>query len=63
MNILSDGIKDGIVLFYAKDGILYPVGMTDEQVQTIDLMLGMGLEGKLKVFTDQPMGDLINLKK
>ena len=62
MKNLSDGIKDGIVLFYAMDGVLYPVGLTKEQTEALDLTIGLGLKGKLMVVTDKPMGELVDLK-
>ena len=62
MRNLSDGISDGIVLFYAKDGIIYPIGLSKEQLETLDLTIGLGLKGGIKVMSDKPMGDLLKLK-
>lgn len=49
LRILSDGKKDGIALTYVKDGIMYPVGLTEKQVEGLEIMLGAILGGELSV--------------
>lgn len=63
LNNLSDGKSDGLVLFYAKDGTLYPIGLSEEQAQAIDLTIGLGLNVPLHVMFDKPMGELDTLKE
>lgn len=57
MRNLSDGKTNGIVLFYAKDGELYPIGLTQKQMESIDIMIGAAVgNSKLTVLSDKPMG-------
>lgn len=53
---MSDGKSDGLALVYVKDGTIYPVGLTQDQLDAIDLMIGVAMQNKLSVFTDKPMG-------
>jgi len=53
---MSDGKSNGLALVYLKDGILYPVGLTQDQLDALDLTIGIALQNKLSVFTDKPMG-------
>jgi len=62
MKNLSDGKSDGIVIMYCKNGTIYPVGLNKEQVELLDLSLGMFL-GKLTIFQDKPMGKVNILRK
>ena len=41
MNNLSDGIKDGFVLFYLKNQKLNSVLITQEQADILDMMLNV----------------------
>ena len=61
MKNLSDGIKDGIVIMYCKDGTIYPVGLKQEQLEILDLSIGMFLE-KLTII-NKPLGKVSNLMK
>ena len=36
---LSDGVSDGIVLFYMKNRMLHPVMITKDQIEMLDLAL------------------------
>lgn len=51
-------MKDGVVLFYCKDGVLYPVVLTDEQNSM--LQFTAKLFEPLKV-VNIPQGPAINL--
>lgn len=55
-------MKDGLVLFYMKDDILYPVMMTKEQVDTFE-MIQMLLPQPIRVAFDKPQGKAENLLK
>lgn len=47
---LSDGVSDGIVLFYMKNKMLYPVMITKDQVEMLDLIIAVPFkESKLVV--------------
>ncbi|MBX4259757.1 hypothetical protein KTC96_24845 (plasmid) [Clostridium estertheticum] len=63
MTNMSDGINDGIVIMYCKDGVIYPVGLNQEQLEMIDLSIGMCLQGSLNVIGNRPLGQIMNLKK
>ncbi|PEA85660.1 hypothetical protein [Bacillus thuringiensis] len=52
-------MKDGVVLMYCKDGVLYPVALTNEQNEM--LQLSSMLFQLLKVIFDKPQGQAINL--
>ncbi len=52
-------MKDGIVLFYCKDDILYPVALTAEQQQILEMT--SSLFSPLKVVQDRPQGKAVNL--
>ncbi|CAH1215139.1 hypothetical protein PAECIP111891_04214 [Paenibacillus allorhizoplanae] len=49
-------IPDGLALFYIKEGILYPVGMTIEQKQMFDIYMA-ALPGKISVIGNMPQGE------
>jgi len=57
MKNLSDGKTDGIVLFYLKDKKLYPIALTKEQVDMLDITISMGMGRKLNVI-DKPLKGL-----
>jgi hypothetical protein len=57
----GDDLKDGIVLFYCKDGVLYPVALTEEQQWTLEMTAK--LLSPIKVVFDKPQGQAINLVK
>ena len=63
MKNLSDGKSDGIVIMYCKSGTIYPVGLNKDQVEMLDLSLGICFQGVLQVFGDKPMGQISILKK
>lgn len=52
-------MKDGVVLMYCKDGVLYPVALTSEQNEM--LQLSSMIFQPLKVVFDKPQGQAINL--
>lgn len=53
-------MKDGIVLMYCKDNILYPVALTLEQDAMIQMIVPATL-GTVKVI-DAPQGSVVDLK-
>lgn len=52
-------MKDGLVLMYMKDEVLYPVAMTESQFNMLQF-LGKTLE-PIKIVFDQPQGSAVNL--
>jgi hypothetical protein len=52
-------MKDGVALFYIKDGILYPVSLTEEQYEI--LQITASLFSPLTIVTDKPQGQAVNL--
>lgn len=52
-------MKDGVALMYIKDGVLYPVVLTEEQNEI--LQITARLFNPLKVMLDQPQGKAVNL--
>lgn len=60
MSNMSNGKSDGLVLMYCKDGVIYPVALTQEQIEMLDMGIGMFIQGKLNVISDKPIGKIIN---
>ncbi|MGA5663759.1 hypothetical protein ACPCZR_30640 [Bacillus bombysepticus] len=52
-------MKDGVALMYCKDGVLYPVALTNEQNEM--LQFSSMMFQPLKVVFDKPQGQAINL--
>ncbi|MEB9422715.1 hypothetical protein P4I85_15095 [Bacillus cereus] len=52
-------MKDGVILMYCKDGVLYPVALTNEQNEMLQMSAMMFQP--LKVVFDKPQGQAINL--
>ncbi|MGX5629062.1 hypothetical protein [Bacillus thuringiensis] len=52
-------MKDGVVLMYCKDRVLYPVALTNGQNEM--LQFSAQLFEPLKVVFDKPQGQAINL--
>ena len=63
MRIMSDGKSDGVALMYVKNGIVYPVALTQEQAESLDILVGVALGGTLTVIEDKPQGEIISLRK
>ncbi|MCW6059747.1 hypothetical protein LAV35_03755 [Clostridium sporogenes] len=59
MNNMADGKKDGLALVYAKDGIVYPIALNEEQLEILNITLGMSLK-EIKLI-NKPIGKVINL--
>lgn len=51
--------EDGAVVTYCKDGVLYPVGITKEQNQMIQIII-RGFVNPLPVLLDHPIGEAVN---
>lgn len=60
--MLAAKIKDGLVLMYVKDNIIYPVALTQEQVNVFEVIQQV-LPQPIKVMTNMPIGEAINLAK
>jgi len=56
-------IKDGdFIIFYVKDGQLYPVALSEEEHRTLQMMIPASIDSPIKVI-DNPQGEVLNLKK
>lgn len=60
----SDGQNDGLVLFYVKNGNVYPVAVNKEEMETLDIMIGKIIT-RLAPMTGIPIGtiELLNFSK
>jgi hypothetical protein len=55
-------IKDGdFVIFFVKEGQLYPVGLSKEEHQILQMMIPASINSPIKVL-DKPQGEVLNLK-
>ena len=54
-------MQDGLVLMYVKDGVVYPVALTEEEYATLQ-MLGQ-VFNPVTVITDKPQGEALNLTR
>jgi hypothetical protein len=53
-------MKDGLVLFYIKNDTLYPVMLTQEQVDTFEIIQGL-IPQPIRVVWDKPQGKIENI--
>lgn len=61
MNNMTDGKKDGLALVYVKDSVAYPVALSKEQLEMLDITIGVCLSDGMKVIGDKPIEKVINL--
>ena len=55
-------IEDGLVLFYIKDGKLYPVALTEDQKMLFDMcMASISRIESIKVMGNLPQGEVVSL--
>jgi hypothetical protein len=54
-------MKDGLILMYVKDEVIYPVALTQEEYETLQFM--GSLFSPLTIVKDKPQGAAINLIK
>jgi hypothetical protein len=55
-------MEDGLILMYVKNDTLYPIAITQEQHDLLQLVAPTAIfNGKVKVITDKPQGKAINL--
>ncbi|NFM72479.1 hypothetical protein FDB95_12940 [Clostridium botulinum] len=59
MNNMTDGKKDGLALVYVKNGEVYPIALNEEQLEILDITLGISLK-EIKLI-NKPIGKVINL--
>lgn len=52
-------MNDGVVLMYCKDGVLYPVGLTESQHTMLQLTV-KAIASPLPVMFSKPLGRAIN---
>lgn len=55
----SEDLEDKAVLMYCKDGVIYPVALTEEQDKLFQLTIS--IFSPLKIIRDRPQGKAINL--
>ena len=60
-NNMSDGKTDGVVLMYNQKGIIYPIALSKDQMEMLDLTIGMALGGKIALIKEKPQGNAVNL--
>ena len=54
-------MQDGLILMYVKDDTVYPVAITQEQYDMLQIVVpGAVLDGKINLI-DKPQGQAINL--
>ncbi len=53
-------MKDGLVLMYVKDNTLYPVVLTQEQVDIFEI-IQQTLPQPIRVISNEPIGKAVNL--
>lgn len=53
-------MRDGLILMYVKDGEVYPVVITEEQYEMVQLMGSAILGGEIKL-VNKPQGKAVNL--
>lgn len=58
---MTDGKSDGLMLAYVKDGVVYPIALSEENLEMLDLTIGMML--KEITLINKPMGKVISLLK
>ncbi|WP_461206902.1 hypothetical protein [Clostridium sp. DL1XJH146] len=59
MNNMSDGKTDGVIIMYCKDGQIYPVALNKDDLEMLDLSLGICLK-EIKLI-NSPLGESVNL--
>jgi hypothetical protein len=57
---MSDGKTDGIVIMYCQDGVIYPIALTEDQMQLLDITVGMALGNKVSLIKNKAQGNAIN---
>ena len=53
-------MKDGLILMYVKDGIVYPVALTQEQTDTFEFVQAL-IPPPIRAISDKPQGEAVNL--
>jgi hypothetical protein len=56
-------MENGLVLFYSKDDVLYPVALTQEQSEAFQLLQPILFGGKIHVIFDKPQCTVRDLLK
>ena len=54
-------IEDGIYPVYVKDGVMYPIALTADDIELFKIATSVALT-KIRVIKDKPIGKVINLK-
>jgi hypothetical protein len=54
-------MKDGFILLYNKDNVLYPVALSNDEDSIIQLLIKSALGGKVVLDKDNPQGTAVNL--
>lgn len=57
----TKSIPDGVILSYVKDGVVYPVAMTESEYGMLQRLVKVF--EPLRVASDQPQGKAVNISK
>lgn len=55
MTNMSENGSDGFVLAYIKDGVMYPALVSDENLQMLDITIGLTV-GEFAIAENNPFG-------
>lgn len=57
-------MKDGFCLTYIKNGIMYPVAISKEQLKTLQVIVPSTVfaDDRIQVIVDKPIGEVVNYK-
>ncbi|MDF2902399.1 MAG: hypothetical protein K0S25_37 [Bacillus sp. (in: firmicutes)] len=53
-------LKDGFVIMFQNDGVIYPIALTQDQYDTAHFFLS-ALISPVRIIKDQPQGKAVNL--
>lgn len=60
---MSDGISDGFMIAYVKDGNIHPVILKEQQAEVLDLVIPMAFTDEPVLISPKPMGEAKQLSK
>jgi len=55
-------MKDGLILMYVKDGVIYPVAMSNDEYDMLQIVGSAIFEDKKINIINKPQGTAVNLK-
>lgn len=54
-------MKDGLILMYVKDGTIYPIAMTSEQLDVLQILGGAVFDGEPVIVINKPQGKAVDV--